>query len=366
MTFGIVRPRRLEGLAFSRLDFVSGLDNNEDMKRILFICTLLSTGTAAHADSACEKEMKLKSGVVRSSVYAGNYGMGLCSVYVTQFSNNDFQQQYTFQPGGILHHNDNRSNAMHSMAFVAPGQERSSFSQSAGNFHVHQPGLSWQFSGSQFHLSGIQNESGQSCLSQQKGEQIVPITSSSGFDLKSCTGVVAMDFGSSSTRQTAPLKRSSLATLKANVNGQLQACRVPIGKLFEYQTGHRDTKGQTIIVEQGYDPCYMYASQQFPQLPPVQAIAQLKQQNPTHACITMKRGNLADYPETYKPIPAGLSDLSGDLNISYRLLAASDLSRNILSADSSPSCRAIAGVLSSGSAGPAPATQAPAAARSTR
>ena len=320
-------------------------------QRIIFIGALIfpTVSIAESRPDSCIKETKLEYGFLRSHPYAFGPNANMrCSTYLTRYANNEAQEQYTFLPGGIVHRSDNANKPIHSMAFVAAGEDRDSFVKSGDSYLVRQPGLSWQYSSSSFGLTGIKTEDGRNCLTHERSANVVPISSTEGFDVKACPNVVAMDFGSSGTEQTAPLKRSQAATLKAQIGSELHTCSVKIGRLFEYQEGRSSSK-ETIIVEKGYDPCYMFASKKpyWAQLPPAQAIARLKAEEPGHQCITVKRGNLEDAHEIYTPIPAGETDLSGFRNLSYRLLNSNDLAHNVAAGSDKKSCAAIAELLRS-------------------
>jgi hypothetical protein len=274
----------------------------------------------------CRKTMFLPKGHLISSLSDLSTGSSIsCSVTATTRTAKS-DQQLLLEPTGFVHtiNHRGRTAKIRSLAFLNSDSEKNHLATDSENPHVNQVNLHWMFNKENGSLQSIQTADGKTnCLSQKSSPGSVRISSSGHFDLHACPGAIIADLGVIATndqqRKTAPLVRNRVATISVSDQGKLLKCKIQIGRLFSYQQGRFETNGKTVIIEKGYDPCFMFATPAFPNLTPVNAIKAFKQRNPRHACVRMERGDESDILKYRKftPIPEGISVLSGDLNISY-------------------------------------------------
>ena len=280
----------------------------------------------------CRREFLTPGGYAESHLapYCDSALTGpLCTVAVTQ-STGPNASAYIFEPGGIFHVANLNGPGIHSFAVMSPASARNELQPSTASYTVHADGLSWGFSKQNYSLQNVQETSTRKdCLTPAASESSVPIVTGENFDLEACASTVMIDLGSSDTRQTAALKRDREASVKADINGSVKSCQVKIGTLFNYQLNALQKPKQTVIVEPGNNPCVMYASKEFPQLPPNQSLPAFYARHPDHFCRTMAHANIDSFRLPPKPIASGTTPLRGDQDISYHLKDMGEVERAV-------------------------------------
>lgn len=293
---------------------------------LLFFISCVGWSQKPDDTGLCRKTMLLPNGSMVSSLSDLSTSTSiLCSVSATTKTAKG-EQQLLLDPTGFVHSIDHRGKTanIRSMAFLNSDGDKNQLVSDSDSPQVRQSQLQWVFNKENGSLQAIQTADGKlNCLSTTTSPSSVQIAASKYFNLHACPGMIIADLGVAQTddhhRETAPLRRDQLATISVSHQGKLLTCKVQIGRLFSYQSGKYETNGKTIIIEKGYDPCYMYATPAFPKLTPVAAIMAFKQANPQHACISMERGTEQDALKYKKltAIPEGISRLPANINISY-------------------------------------------------
>ena len=330
---------------------------------VFFLIVVISP-LAVAANDPCQKEFSTPNGYVESHATAYSDPANpsapgiLCSLAIAQTTGPQ-ASAFVFQPGGIVHVADLNSSGIHSFAFVssapATASVRNNLQTSGSGYQVQGDGLQWDFSRQGYGLQGVRQSSGASaigasgaasgvsgnCLTDSSSSSTIALTAQTNFDLQSCQNTVVVDLGSSETRQTAALKRDREAVIKGEINGSLKSCRVRVGALFDYQLNKRQVPKHPVIVEPGYNPCVMYASKEFPQLPPNQSLPAFYARHPDHFCRSMQHASLESFPVHSSPIAGGTMPLAGDQDISYHLKVPSQLQHAVADGKGSD-CRALA------------------------
>lgn len=324
--------------------------------RILMIVSVLTVSTDEAVSYAqppvnnnCRGEYRAIEGYVHS--FASPFFPGsqtACNVYVSSKST---KTTYDMQAGGLTHIATPDGKTIHSYQFVSPGSSESRFQRAGDRVEVRQGTLNWRFSDKDMKLRDVvDSSSGRSCSAAINSEAVaMRLADGSAVDLNACSSVMAIDLGSSTTRQTAPLMRDRWAKVQGSVNGVLQTCEVQIGELFDYQVGETILKqGAVVVVESGYNPCYMYVVKEFAHLPLPKAYEEFNKKYPTHSCRSTARATSAQATKSYRTLRKGLEPLSPDQDISYQIKPVSEVRLALLNRGRGTGCRLLAAKADSG------------------
>lgn len=312
-----------------------------------------SIRASAKVDSSdpCSKEIITPNGYVRSSQSPFYVGSGvMCDVTLSNGrlgSQTNSALSYDFQAGGLL--NLNESGRIYSYQLITPTYHQNQFSQKGSEIHLSQGTLDWGFSKKDFSLESVTHSpTGSNCLTGGKSDTTMELGTSFLLDLGTCEGVLAINLGSSTTKQTAALKRNEWATISGVVDGAMRSCRIQIGHLFHYRVVELKTNQNTVV--DGSDPCYMYMVKEFAHLPPKLGFEEFYKRHPNHSCRQMARGTVESV-RTYRDLPSGLTPLSPDQDIDYRLRSVDEIRALLQTKGKGEGCRVLAPELSSNTGG---------------
>lgn len=311
---------------------------------VIFVYSNLAFGQSGN--SSCRREHVARKGYARSSPSAHSPDLkDACDVFVAQQDTSLSAISYDFQSGGLINIIRSKRELIHSYQILSNPSFENRLKVESGKAQVQQNKLSWNFSDDDFSLQSVSHtESGKNCLKQLKKDEAVPeevvqLVSNLSLDLETCNDILIVDLGKNISRQTAPLVRDRQVTVHGMVNGKKTFCQVRTGELFNYFVAEPASQ-EPVVVEAGYDPCYMYMVKEFSHLPPQEGFAAFHRTHPNHSCKSIRRGTMAS-AKRYKPLKEGLTRLSGDQDITYHLKSETEI-RNLLANSKGYGCQPLA------------------------